>query len=132
MSDMITVVRLCLGTMLAVLGVVKIVDFGRFTSAVRLMVGVNEQWATLLAWFVVTAEVIVGAALLLNMRPQVGLVAAGALFGLFAAAVLPAAIDGRAVPCGCYGRWSPSVTRGTVLRNLMLALVSLSAARLGY
>jgi uncharacterized membrane protein YphA (DoxX/SURF4 family) len=123
--------RLCLGGLFVVTGVLKIVDPSAFAVEIH-----NYQLlpalAPILAASLPTVELAVGAALVLGTRPWVraGALATFALMVVFTTAVASAVTRGINISCGCFGAGSGPVTLLTVARDLALLAASVAVYRL--
>src|SRR5262245_46281140 len=130
-SAALHICRIALGALFLISGVLKIVDPEGFTREMLQYGILSGLPATLFALVLLPAEVILGAALLLNYRVKIGLMAAIALLALFIAAIGYAlATDKQLEGCGCFGRVvqrSPARTLTDDVGFLALGLVGLFA-----
>ena len=126
--------RLSLGAVFLLSGVVKIRDPGAFAIEV-----VNYQLAPRLApWLAATlpvVELLVGALLVAGTRPwaRAAALLSSAMLLVFTAAVSSVVARGINISCGCFGGDTGPVTAMTVLRDVALlaaaaGLYALSAA----
>jgi len=122
--------RLGLGGLFVFAGVAKLRDPSGFATEIT-----NYHLLPSLApWLAVslpTAELAIGAALLVGTRPwlRAGALAAAALLAVFTVAVAQVVARGIDVSCGCFGSESGPVTIVTVFRDVALLA---SAAMLLY
>lgn len=115
--------RIAVGVVLLVAGVAKVCQPAWPATAKAF--GAPAWLVPVLPW----GEVVLGALLVAGIGlPWTALVGA-ALLAAFAVAVGLRVRRGDAVPCGCLGETSPQpVGRDTVLRNVLLVILALTAA----
>ena len=119
--------RLGLGALMLVPGILKILDPSAFATEIH-----NYQLfpglAPVLAAALPTVEIALGAALLVGTRLWVraGALGSAALLTVFTVAVTSVVVRGINISCGCFGAGSGSITPLTVLRDV--ALLAASAA----
>ncbi|HUP69048.1 MAG TPA: MauE/DoxX family redox-associated membrane protein [Acidimicrobiales bacterium] len=115
--------RIAVGVVLLVAGVAKVCQPAWPATAAAF--GAPAWLVPVLPW----GEVVLGALLVAGVGlPWTALLAAG-LLTVFAVAVAIRVRRGDAVPCGCFGETSPQpVGRDTVLRNVLLVILALTAA----
>lgn len=115
--------RIAVGVVLLVAGVAKVCQPAWPATAAAF--GAPAWLVPVLPW----GEVVLGALLVAGVGlPWTALLAAG-LLSAFAVAVAIRVRRGDAVPCGCFGETSPQpVGRDTVLRNVLLVVLALTAA----
>lgn len=115
--------RIAVGVVLLVAGVAKLCQ-PSWPATARAF-GAPARLVPVLPW----AEVVLGALLTSGVGlPWTSLAAAAALAG-FTVLVAARVRRGDAVPCGCFGETSPApVGRDTVLRNLLLVILAVTAA----
>lgn len=118
--------RIAVGVVLLVAGVAKL--YQPSWPATAAAFGAPARLVPVLPW----GEVVLGALLVAGVGlPWTALLAAG-LLSAFAVAVARRVRRGDAVPCGCFGETSPRpVGRDTVVRNVLLVVLALTAAAYG-
>ena len=93
--------RLCLGLVLVVAAVSKLMDLDHFAQRVGDFGLVYDALVTPTAWTIVSAELLIGIALVLHLRG--GLICAVALLLLFIGVLTYGMALGLDVECGCFG-----------------------------
>lgn len=122
-------VQFLLGLLLASTGLAKLADARRFRSAVADYRILPSALVPPVARLVPAVEVAAAAALLTGVAETAGLVAAGAAFLVFAAAMAVTLARGRAIDCGCGpGDRAHPVTWTLVARNVLLTAAAVTAA----
>ena len=124
--------RLCLGGVLIVSAVGKLLDTRNSPAALAAQVpflppALGQLGARALPWI----EGLLGVLLLLGLALGPVALAAGLLMALFTAVVTRDVVQNRRTPCQCFGRFSSeNVSVGTVGRDLfLLVLAGLIVAR---
>ena len=118
--------RIAVGVVLLVAGAAKMWQPGWQVTAAAF--GAPSWLARALPW----VEVVLGAVLLAGVGLPWTAIAAAVLVAGFTGVVAVRVRRGEAVPCGCFGETSSEpVGLDTVLRNLLLVVLSLVAAAAG-
>ncbi len=104
----------------------KIQGFHGFSDAVAHYGLLPGGWSPYAAAVIVTSEVVVCLALLVDQTAIVGEALAAALFATYTAGMLVIVHRGGRVPCHCFGASDTEpVTMSTVARSAVIALVAL-------
>lgn len=89
----------------------QIKDYGIITDHLQLIVS---------AWGLITAELTLGAALIVYYRPRISVMLSIALFCVFIGATLWAWITGVTEDCGCFGSWVKRSPEGAMIEDLLI------------
>jgi uncharacterized membrane protein YphA (DoxX/SURF4 family) len=123
--DLILFARLCLGGVLIVSGIGKLLDARNSPAAVAAQVpflppALARLAATILPW----VEMVLGALLVLGLGLFPTALAATALMLIFTVVVTRDVLQNRRTSCACFGRFSSEkVSELTVLRDLFLLVL---------
>lgn len=128
------VICLALGAALLFAGVIKGMDLGSFIKQINQygLMPSNPHLIGSLAWLVVTVEIVIGTALVINWRPKATLSCTMVLFTIFLGALAWAIIKGGVDDCGCFG---PAATRSptqALIEDFVLFFAAICALRMGF
>ncbi|HWT13322.1 MAG TPA: MauE/DoxX family redox-associated membrane protein [Allosphingosinicella sp.] len=114
--------RLGVGVLLAAAVIGKAASMRDFEETIGALMPLSRRQLAPTAWAITAAEGLIAAALAAGGAwARLGMAAALALFLLFAAVLLTALAQGKAVRCNCFGATAHPIARRDVLRNAALA-----------
>jgi uncharacterized membrane protein YphA (DoxX/SURF4 family) len=115
--------RISLGSLMAVAGISKLLDTGAFIAAIR-QFGILPPWMIFPAMIVVLqSEIWLGLALAAGFRTRIVAVCLGGLIAVFIAAIAIALSHGVNGDCGCFGIiGAEKIGGGLMVRDFILLL----------
>lgn len=119
---LVTALRVALGTIFIVSGMMKVLDARSFMETLPLY---NlPEWLIPLGSLAPAVEVTLGAALVLGIVPRLMTLATLALLVVFCVLLVMGIAGGQLSDCGCFGQALEQSPQSALLRNLVLLLLT--------
>jgi len=122
-------VRILFGLIFILSGTLKLFDIASFRQAVDALEFLPAGTVPIVAWAIVVAEIILGAAVCLGLRTAVTSQIIATILVLFTAVLVTKIVEGASIACGCFGEFAQDkVDEFTILRNVILIAWALALA----
>lgn len=105
----VVLLRWSVGALFVFSGATKLLDINSFTQAVRDFAVVNSALVPFITYSIPVLEIILGGALVLNVRVVAATNSLLALLALFSALMYEKLLEGMKISCGCFGGPDTSV-----------------------